>query len=52
MANRLQFNLPAVFVLTAVWSKTTRFTLCGTMTLPVRLGDDLGGTIDLLGPPW
>jgi aminoglycoside 2'-N-acetyltransferase I len=32
--------------------KTTKFTLCGTMTIPVRLQAELSGTIDLLGPPW
>jgi len=30
----------------------TKFTLCGSMTYPLRLEAELAGTIDLLGPPW
>jgi hypothetical protein len=32
--------------------ETAKFTLCGSMTFPLRLQADLDGTIDLLGPPW
>jgi aminoglycoside 2'-N-acetyltransferase I len=32
--------------------KTIKFTFNFPMTCPLRLTEDLGGTIDLLGPPW
>ncbi len=32
--------------------KTIKFTFNIPMTCPLRLTEDLGGTIDLLGPPW
>jgi predicted acetyltransferase len=31
---------------------TMPFTFNVPMTVPIRLQDNLGGTIDLLGPPW
>ena len=44
-------RFPGDFLVTQKQS-TVPFTFNLPMTMPIRLRDSLGGTIDLIGPPW
>jgi RimJ/RimL family protein N-acetyltransferase len=49
---RLGWRLFAGVLLVSQRGATVPFTFNVPMTLPVRSGGELGGTIDLSGPPW